>query len=102
MKLVYKRINISLKKIKIYLKIIKKKKISKIINFLNKSNNKISIIIKKILFSSMYYINKNFVLDNIYATKSIKIIKRNFRAKGKMDFFKKRFCNIVVKLKNGK
>ncbi|AXN02541.1 50S ribosomal subunit protein L22 [Candidatus Vidania fulgoroideae] len=102
MKLVYKRINISLKKIKIYLKIIKKKKISKIINFLNILNNKISLIIKKILISSLFYIDRGLILDNIYATKSIKIIKKNFRAKGKMDFFKKRFCNIVVILKNGK
>ncbi|MGX7589229.1 uL22 family ribosomal protein [Candidatus Vidania fulgoroideorum] len=97
-RLEYKNISISLKKIKIYIKILKNKKFSKIINFLNKLNNKSSLILKKILLSSLYSY-KNHKIYNIYATKSFKILKRNFRAKGKMDFLNKRFCNINILLK---
>lgn len=97
----HKNINISIKKIKIYIKILKNKNITKIINFLNKSKNKISLIIKKILLSSINFY-KNHEISNIYATNSIKVLKRNIRAKGKMDFFKKKFCNInIILKKNG-
>ncbi|MGX7589076.1 uL22 family ribosomal protein [Candidatus Vidania fulgoroideorum] len=97
--IINKRLNISQKKINIYFRYFNKLKIYNILKFLKLSNNKISILIRKILkpiinkYKYSYIKNKTL---NIYANNSIRIKKRNIRAKGKMDFFTKRYSNIFI------
>ncbi|MGX7576672.1 uL22 family ribosomal protein [Candidatus Vidania fulgoroideorum] len=90
-----KRINLSVKKIKVYLKYIKRRKIKNIINFLTTtSGNKISYTILRVIRNIIN--TKNIEIKNIYSNNSIKRIKRNYRAKGKMDKFTKKYCNINI------
>ncbi|MGX7583140.1 uL22 family ribosomal protein [Candidatus Vidania fulgoroideorum] len=96
-----KKVNISLKKIKRKISYFKKKTIQEIINetsiFYDKSDFILNKFLKSVYFDVNIKLNKfNFKKFELFANKSKTLKKIIFRAKGKTNIIKKRFCNLFM------
>ncbi|XXS36659.1 MAG: hypothetical protein ACSHUF_00695 [Candidatus Nasuia deltocephalinicola] len=106
----FKNINISFKKFKFFSYNLLKNTnyVFEILIYLNFIFNKSSFILRKIFF---YIINdfklkfsfcySNLIIHSFLISKGGYYKRSNYRSKGKLDFFKKDFCNITLFIFNG-
>ncbi|QSW37818.1 hypothetical protein JSR02_00720 [Candidatus Vidania fulgoroideae] len=94
-----KQVNISHKKMTHAIKSIKRFSLTQILNLTYTHSYKAYSIIKKLLQTAIKNNTTHFTHYELFCNKSKHYKKPIARAKGKTDFFKKRYCNLYIALR---